>query len=76
MEKEMAPTPEFLSGKFRGQRNLAGCSPWGCKESDMTEHTQRLTNTGNQLYFNKIKMPKAAFSSLLCIIHNHTVKNL
>ena len=20
-----------------GQRNLAGCSPWGCKESDMTE---------------------------------------
>ena len=20
-----------------GQRNLSGCSPWGCKESDMTE---------------------------------------
>ena len=20
-----------------GQRSLAGCSPWGCKESDMTE---------------------------------------
>ena len=22
------PTPEFLPGKFHGQRNLAGCSPW------------------------------------------------
>ena len=21
----------------RGQRGLAGCSPWGCKESDTTE---------------------------------------
>ena len=23
-----------------GQRNLEGCSPWGCKESDTTEHTE------------------------------------
>ena len=23
--------------KFHGQEILAGCSPWGCKESDMTE---------------------------------------
>ena len=27
----------FLSGEFRGQRNLAGYRPWGPKESDMTE---------------------------------------
>ena len=26
-----------LPGKFHGQRNLAGYSPWGCTESDMTE---------------------------------------
>ena len=26
------------SGKFCGQRSLAGYSPWGHKESDMTEH--------------------------------------
>ena len=26
-------------GKSHGQRSLAGNSPWGCKESDMTEHT-------------------------------------
>ena len=27
----------FLPGKSHGQRSLAGCSPWGCKESDTTE---------------------------------------
>ena len=27
----------FLPGKFHGQRNLVGYSPWGCKESVMTE---------------------------------------
>ena len=24
-------------GNGEGQRSLACCSPWGCKESDMTE---------------------------------------
>ena len=37
MEKAMAPTPVLLPGKSHGQRSLVGCSPWGCKESDMTE---------------------------------------
>ena len=27
----------FLSGEFHGQRSLAYYSPWGHKESDMTE---------------------------------------
>ena len=31
-------TPVFLIGKSRGQRSLEGYSPWGSKESDMTEH--------------------------------------
>ena len=30
-------TPVFLSGESHGQMSLAGYSPWGCKESDMTE---------------------------------------
>ena len=30
-------TPVFLPGKFHGQRSLRDCSPWGHKESDMTE---------------------------------------
>ena len=32
------PTPVFLPGKSHGRRSLAGYGPWGCKESDMTEH--------------------------------------
>ena len=31
------PTPVLLPGKSHGWRNLVGYSPWGRKESDMTE---------------------------------------
>ena len=31
------PTPVILPGKSHGQRSLVGYSPWGRKESDMTE---------------------------------------
>ena len=33
------PTPVLLPGESHGQRSLAGYSPWGLKESDMTEAT-------------------------------------
>ena len=33
------PTPVFLPGESHEQRNLVGYSPWGRKESDMTEAT-------------------------------------
>ena len=33
------PTPVFLPGESHGQRSLAGYSPWGHKESHMTEAT-------------------------------------
>ena len=32
----------LLPGKFHGQRRLVGYSPWGCKESDMTERLHSL----------------------------------
>ena len=35
--REWQPTPVFLPGEFQGQRSLAGYSPWGRRESDMTE---------------------------------------
>ena len=35
--REWQPTPVFLSREFHGQRSLAGHSPWGRKELDMTE---------------------------------------
>ena len=36
--REQQPAPVFLPGKARGQRSLAGYSPWGHKELDTTEH--------------------------------------
>ena len=35
--RQWHPTPALLPGKSHGQRSLVGCSPWGHKESDMTE---------------------------------------
>ena len=35
--RKWEPTAVFLPRKSRGQRSLAGYSPWGSKESDMTE---------------------------------------
>ena len=37
--RKWQPDPVFLPGKFHRQRILAGYSPWGRTESDMTEHT-------------------------------------
>ena len=39
LEEGMEPTPVFLPGESHGRRSLAGCSPWGRTESDMTEVT-------------------------------------
>ena len=38
VEEEWQSTPLFLPGHSHGQRSLVGCSPQGCRESDMTEH--------------------------------------
>ena len=35
--RQWHPTPVLLPGKSHGWRSLIGCSPWGRKESDMTE---------------------------------------
>ena len=40
--RDRLATPAFLPGESHGQKSLAGYSPWGCKDSDMTE---RLTHT-------------------------------
>ena len=34
--RKWQPTPVFLPKKLHGQRSLAGYSPWGLKELDMT----------------------------------------
>jgi len=37
LEEEMATHSSILPGKYHGQRNLAGYSPWCCKELATTE---------------------------------------
>ena len=37
LRRAWQPTSVFLPGKSHGQRSVAGYSPLGCKESDMTE---------------------------------------
>ena len=58
LEKEMA----FLPGESHGQRSLAGYSPWGHQESDMTE---RLNNNCIPSGFCLLRDSVAAFSSFL-----------
>ena len=41
--RKWQPNPVFLPGKFHEQRSLAGCSPRGCKELDMTEQLSMYT---------------------------------
>ena len=35
--RQWQPTPVLLPGKSHGRKSLVDCSPWGRKESDMTE---------------------------------------
>ena len=44
--RKWQPMPVFLPGKFHGQRHLAGYSPWGCQESDTTEHVCSSSSPG------------------------------
>ena len=37
----MATHSVFLPEESFGQRSLVGFSPWGCRESDMTEVTEQ-----------------------------------
>ena len=37
LEKEMATCSTIFAWESHGQGSLVGYSPWGCKESDMTE---------------------------------------
>ena len=57
------PTPVLLLGKFHGLRSLVGYSPWGCKESNMTDRLHSLlgrkvmTNLDSILKIRDITLP-------------------
>ena len=60
LENEMANCSSILAWEIHGQRSLVGYSPWGCKESDMTEctstHTHTHTSDMRQQGFNKMEI--------------------
>ena len=58
------PIPVFLPGKSHGRRSLVGYSPWGCKESDMTE---RLHFTKTLL--NKMQLKLEFIFSHIFVVH-------
>ena len=67
------PTPVFLPGEFHRQRSLAGCSPWGLKESSTTE---RLTQ-GDFYYQQQVwisEMLKGTQSSTFGLFFTFTFK--
>ena len=41
--RKWQPTPVFLPGKSHGWKSMVGYSPWGRKESDMTERLHFLS---------------------------------
>ena len=43
--RKWQPTPVLLPGESHGRRSLVGYSPWGRKESDMTEWYLKTLNT-------------------------------
>ena len=49
LSRKWQPAPVFLPGKFHGQKNLVGYSPWGCKESNTTEQilSSKITADGD-----------------------------
>ena len=47
LEKDMATHSSILAWESHRQRNLVSYSPWGHKESDMTEHACTINNTAH-----------------------------
>ena len=66
--REWQPIPVFLPGEFHGQRSLAGYSPWGCKELDVTEQlTHNIQRIETQFIFQLISLHKSR-----TVTHLHT----
>ena len=63
--RQWHPTPVLMPGKSHGRRSLVGYSPWGRKESDMTERPHFLFSlscigegNGNPLQCSCLENPR------------------
>ena len=60
----------FLPGESHGQRSLGGYSPWGCKDSDMTEATFSLISfRESSSYKVQVKPPARRILSSIVPVH-------
>ena len=61
------PTPVFWAGESHGQRSLAGCSPWGRKELDLTEVTYNAHAPPYLSNFNSVTSIKTLTTSAVLL---------
>ena len=82
LEKEMQSIPVLLPGESQGQRSLVGCSPWGRKESDMTErlhftslHFPQILNVINTMIIRRDYIKAETFNIIgVCISVHSAIK--
>ena len=73
--RKWQPTPIVLPGEFHGQRNLAGYSPWGLKESDMTQRLS-LTHSCNFTFFVNLFLKGSKSGKYIFFFPSYVGKNL
>ena len=65
--REWLSTPGFLPGKFHGQRNLVGYSPWDCKELGTTERLTLLLSWPQDTLLLFLMETKTKVCLVLCL---------
>ena len=68
----MAPTPVLLPGKSHGWKNLVGYSPWGHKESYMTERLHFNDNIYNFI-FQPLSPLNVTYFDFRSLLNHHLV---
>ena len=69
--RKWQPTPVFLPGKSHGRRSPVGYSPWGHKESDMTEPLHFIYT----VFMKNVKSHKMSHSTLSKIFEKNFSKS-
>ena len=69
--RKWQPIPVFLPGEFHGLRSLAGYSPQGCKELDMTDWLTHTKQERKCIYNDKYPHSFKIFQDLIGILNIH-----